>query len=148
MADKVFNEFKFGLLNGTYNLASGGNTITATLVMANTTVDTENDAIEDLADFTTLDVCDATAYAEVNLSTQTTSKVDANDEGKFNADDITFSAVNADASRALTGVLIFINNGSDATDKPICYLDTGFPITANGSDVVIILHADGLLNTE
>lgn len=56
--------------------------------------------------------------------------------GLFNADNSVFSAVTGDT---LECVVLYIDTGSAATSRLICYLDTptGLPLTPNGADVTL-----------
>ena len=104
MASAIPNSAKLRLMNGGLDLDTDD--IRARLVMTNTTCDTQVDAINDLADYTTIDPCDATGYADVQL-TESAAADDANDRAEFDANDISFTSLGGDASRAYQGVLLY-----------------------------------------
>ena len=66
MAPLVYNEFKRGNAAGEIDL--NADDIRIALVMTNTTVDTENDAITTIDDFTTLDEMDGANYSRAALA--------------------------------------------------------------------------------
>ena len=57
--------------------------------------------------------------------------------GVFNAANVTFAAV--PAGQAAEGIVLAKWTGSDATSPVLAYIDviTGFPLAANGGDIVI-----------
>lgn len=144
MASVVYNEFKRALAAGEIDLDSAGTTIKARLVMSNTTCDTENDGKAHLADFTTLDTCDSSGYADGTLDAKAVNKDDANDRAEFDADDETWAAL-ATCTRQIVGVLIykFVTNDSDSV--PIAYLEFASPKTPDGSDFTVQWNAEGIL---
>lgn len=143
MASKVPNSAKTLLLNGGLDLDT--NDIRARLVMTNTTCDTEVDAIDNLSDYTTIDPCDATGYADVAL-TETVAVVDASDLAKFDATDISFTGLGGDATRAAQGVLIYkYVDGTNTNDIPVCYLDLNTTAPTTATQVNVAFNASGIL---
>ena len=143
MASAVPNSAKLRLLNGGLDLDTDD--IRARLVMTNTTCDTEVDAINDLADYTTIDVADATGYADVAL-TESASAVDASDLAKFDASDISFTGLGGDATRDYQGVLLYkYVDGTNANDLPVCFIDFTSDIPSTATQVDVPWHADGIL---
>ena len=137
----VFNEAKRMLFAGELDL--NADDIRGLLVMSNTTVDTENDGILDLADFSTLDECDDDTYARQALTNETVTADDSNDRAEFDADDITFENT-GDATRDIAGLLLYKHvDGTAANDKPIAFYD--FTATLDGNDLVLTVDAEGLL---
>ena len=67
-------------------------------------------------------------------------------DGTFDAADITFSSVTGDESEA---VILYVDSGSDATSRLICFLDTvasGLPVTPNGGDITVTWNASGIFD--
>jgi hypothetical protein len=119
--------------------------IRARLVMTNTTCDTQVDAINDLADYTTIDPADAAGYADVQL-TESAAVDDANDRAEFDATDISFTGLGGDASRAYQGVLLYkYVDGTNANDIPVCYVDFTSTIPATATQVNVTWNAEGIL---
>jgi len=95
------------------------------------------------------DVADRAAAAQVpafasapNLANGTTT-IDSN-VGKFDADDLTFTALAGDPSESID---LFVDTGTDTTSLLIANFDdyTGLPLTPSGSDVVIVFAATGII---
>lgn len=102
-----------------------GKDIRARLCMTNTTCDTEIDAIDNLSDYTTIDVYDDSTYVDVALDTETVVANDTDDRGDFNtATDIIFTGLTGNATRDAQGVLLYeYIDGTDANDIPLLYID-------------------------
>ena len=143
MASAIPNSAKERLLNGGLDLNTDD--IRARLVMTNTTCDTEVDAINDLADYTTIDPADATSYADVQL-TESVNVDDTNNRGEFDATDISFSSLGGDASRAYQGVLIYkYVDGTNANDIPVCFVEFPTTVPATATQVNVNWNAEGIL---
>lgn len=130
MASQAYNEFKENIIDWLVTTA----TIKVLLLMTNTTADTENDGISATTDFTTLDEHDGSGYAQATLATKTATKDDANDRGKFDAADVTFSSLGA-GTRDVAGVLLCWNDGG--TLRPITWHEYASPRVADGGDFVV-----------
>lgn len=144
MASAIPNSAKVNLLNGTIDLDT--HDIRARLCMTNTTCDTEVDAIADLADYSTIDPCDATGYADVALASEAVAADDANDRAEFDATDASFTGLSGDASRDIQGVLIYkYVDGTDANDIPIAFIDFTSDIPSTATQIDIPWNAEGIL---
>lgn len=95
------------------------------------------------------DVADRTAGAQVpsfatapNLA-NTVSAIDSN-VGKFDADDLTFTALTGAASASID---LFKDTGTDTTSVMIANFDdyTGLPLTPSGGNVTIVFAATGII---
>lgn len=95
------------------------------------------------------DVADRLAASQVpafasapNLVNNATT-IDAS-VGKFDADDLTFTALTGDPSESLD---LFKDTGTDTTSVLILNADTytGLPITPSGGDVVVVWHSTGII---
>jgi hypothetical protein len=119
--------------------------IRARLVMTNTTCDTEVDAINDLADYTTIDASDATGYGDVALADEAVAADDPNDRAEFDATDISFEGLSGDATRAYQGVLLYkYVDGTDANDLPVMFVEFGETIPATATQVNVTWNAEGI----
>lgn len=134
MASQIFNEFKEELMKGNVDLDGG--TFKADLLMTNTTIDTENDAIVTNSNFTTPDVCDGANYVTKTLSTLAVTKVDASDKATWGADNLTWTALGA-STRAIQGVLIYKYDTSFNASMPIAFIQFSSNKTADGSDFTV-----------
>ncbi len=144
MASNIFNSALNGILNSTIDLDSDD--IRARLCMTNTTCDTEKDGIDNISDITTVDVSDATSYADVALTSEAVAVDDANDRSEFDADNVSFAGLGGDATRDYQGVLIYkYVDGTDANDIPIAFIDFTSDITKAATQVDVPWSAEGIL---
>ncbi len=145
MASKIPNSALANILNGTIDLNTSD--IRAKLLMTNTTCDTEIDAINNVDDYTTLDVCDATGYADVALTTEIVTANDADDRGDFDtASDIVFSGLSGDATRAFQGILLYkYVDGTAANDIPLAFVEFTSTIPATATQVTVPSSTTNLL---
>lgn len=151
MASVVYNKFKQRNAAGEIDLDL--DPIYTILVMTNTTVDTQNDGISEVGDFTTLDEFDGSGYssaARQELDSIAVNLDDANDRAEFDADDEVYSSL-GNGTRQIQGVVLYKDpddNGAaadDASNPVICYIE--FPATVNpgGGDLTITWDSEGIL---
>ena len=144
MASVIPNSALVRLLAGDIDL--NGDDIRARLCMTNTTCDTEIDAINDLADYTTIDVCDATGYADVALASEAVAADDTNDRAEFDANDLSFTGLSGDATRDIQGVLLYkFVDGTDANDLPVAFIDFTSDIPSTATQVDVPWSAEGII---
>jgi cytochrome c556 len=113
--------------------------------MSNTTVNTEQDAKDQVSDFTTLDEFNGSGYTSggLALDNQAVNIDDANNRAEFDSDDeaVTLGA----GTRSITGnlLLLFVTtlNGS----MPEHWLEFATPKTPDGSLFTFQMNAEGLL---
>lgn len=87
----IYNEFKFRVLNGTFNLANGQDTLRMILVTGHTVdIDADNGYADVSVDEET--GTGYTATGEV-LANQATSEDTTNDRGVLDADDVTWTGL-------------------------------------------------------
>lgn len=137
MASMIPNSAKANLINGTIDLNS--HDIRARLCMTNTTCDTEVDAINNLSDYTTIDVSDATGYADVALDTETVTANDTDNRGDFDtATNIVFSGLSGDATRDYQGILLYkYVDGTNANDIPLAFVEFTTAIAKEATQVTV-----------
>lgn len=144
MASAIPNSAKLRIMNG--NMDLDGSDIRARLCMTNTTCDTEIDSINDLADYSTIDPCDATGYADVALASEAVASDETNDRAEFDATDLSFTGLSGDASRDIQGVLLYkYVDGTDANDLPLCFIDFSSDIPSTATQVDVPWDAQGIL---
>ena len=145
MASKIPNTALGNLITGVIDLNSSD--IRARLVMTNTTCDTEIDAITNLSDYTTIDVGDATGYADVALDTETVTVNDTDNRADFDtATDIVFTGLSGDATRDYQGVLLYkYVDGTDANDIPFEYVDFSAVVVKEATQVTVPSSTTNLL---
>lgn len=143
MASVIYNEFKRANAAGEIDL--NADDIRIQLVMTNTTCDTENDAVVNIADFTTLDEMDGTNYVVKALANEAVNKDDTNDRAEFDADDVTYTAL-GNGTRAVQGALVYKHvDGTDANDLVIAFIEFSSTQNPGGSDFTISWDAEGIL---
>lgn len=141
MASQVYNEAKRGIAAGEIDLNADDMRIR--LLMTNTTADTENDAIVNIADFTTLDTFDGANYVDKALASEAVNKDDANDRAEFDADDLTWTALGA-GTRSIAGALLYkYVDGTDANDLVVAWIE--FSATPDGNNFQLNWNAEGIL---
>jgi len=144
MASAIPNSALNRLLSGGIDLDTDD--IRARLCMTNTTCDTEIDAINDLADYTTIDPADATGYADVALASEAVNTDDTNDRAEFDATDLSFTGLGGDATRSYQGVLLYkYVDGTNANDLPLCFIDFTSDIPSTATQVDVPWDAQGIL---
>ena len=143
MASAIPNSVLAALLQA--YLVSGAD-IRARLCMTNTTCDTEIDAITNLSDYTTIDVCDATGYADVALASEAAAADDTNDRAEFDATDLSFTGMSGDATRDIQGVLLYkFIDGTNANDLPVAFIDFTSDIPSTATQVDVPWNAEGII---
>ncbi len=144
MASAVPNSALLGILNSTIDLDADD--IRARLCMNTTTCDTEVDAITTLVNYTLIDVCDSTGYADVALTSEAVAADDANDRAEFDAADVSFTGLSGDATRVIQGVLLYkYVDGTNTNDIPIAFVDFTADIPVTATQVDIPWDAQGIL---
>jgi len=114
--------------------------VRAILCMTNTTADVEDDGKNIIDDFTTLDRCDDTGYADQAIANEATARDDANNRIEHDGDNVTF-ANNGDASRDVAGMLL-VDYVDGTNDIPLLWLDE--TISLDGNDVDVQWDAEGI----
>lgn len=137
----VYNIFIEAEMNGSIDLLTDD--LRAILVMSSTTVDTENDGIAFLADFTTLDEFDGANNERKVLAGRAVVLDDGIDGAKFDFDDITWTALGAGA-RQIQSMLLYKHVTNDTDSVPIAFLDFDSLKTADSSNFTAIIPADAL----
>lgn len=144
MASAIPNSAKANLINGGIDLNTDD--IRVRLCMTNTTCDTEVDAINNLSDYTTIDACDATGYADVALTSETVTADDTNNRAEFDAADVSFTGLSGDATRDIQGALVYkYVDGTNANDIPIAFVDFATDIPSTATQIDIPWDAQGIL---
>ena len=144
MASLVYNEAKGFFADGTVDWDTDD--IRVALLMTDTTADTQNDDVHDLADFTTLDECDATGYARVALASEAVNIDDGNDRAELDATNASFTGLSGDATRDIQGALVFkYVDGTAANDLAIAFIDFTADIPKTATQIDVPWDAQGIL---
>lgn len=127
----IYNEFKFRLLNGTYNLANGGDVLKMILVGSHTpNIDTHNGYAD-----VSVDELSGTGYTAggETLASQATSEDVTNDRGVLDADDVTWTGLNAGTPSH--GILYDDTPTTPQADPLIAYWEVTTP--SNGGNYTL-----------
>lgn len=145
MASKIPNSALANIINGTIDLNTSD--IRARLCMTNTTCDTEIDAINNLDDYTTIDVSDAGGYADVALTTETVTANDTDNRGDFDtASDVVFAGLGGDATRDYQGILLYLYvAGGDANCLPLCFINFTSNVPKESTQVTVPTSTTNIL---
>lgn len=137
MASGVYNNFKAELMNGSYNLGSGGNTLKLALLNNSHSFVAENDVFSDVS----ANQISGTGYTAggATLTNQAVSIDDTDDEGVFDADDVSWTTA---SFTAYHGVLY----NTSVTNDLILSIDFGGAQTVTAGTFTIQWNAEGILN--
>lgn len=137
MANAIYNSFKRDIMNGSIDLDT--DTIKIALVTSSYTPDI--DAHEDFADIT--NEVSGTGYTAGGETLSTTVSVDdTDDEGVFDATDVTWST----ATITARGAVVYKDTGTASTSPLVCYIDFEEDKTSTDGDYVVTFATEGILN--
>ena len=138
MANVVYNYTKAELLRG--HIALDSDTIKVALVTSSYTPDI--DTHENFDDIT--NEVSGTGYTAggAALANKAVTKDTTDDEGVFDADDLTWSSASITARAAI----VYKDTGTPATSQLVAYIDFTEDKTASGGDFTIQWNAEGILN--
>jgi len=138
MATTIYNSFKKKIMDGSIDLDT--DTIRVALVTSSYTVSQDNH--EDYADITNEVVGTGYTAKGAALANKAVTKDNTDNEGVFDADDVTWSS----SSITARGAIIYKDSGTAATSWFICYVDFGSNQTSSAGDFKIAWNAEGILN--
>jgi hypothetical protein len=138
MADVIYNSFKRDIMNGGIDLDT--DTIKVALVTSTYTPDQD---VHDNFDDITNEVS-GTGYTAggATLGTVTVTADTTDNEGVFDAADVTWSTSTITAR----GAVIYKSTGVASTSKLICYLDFTTDKSSSSGDFTIQWGSEGILN--
>lgn len=141
MASLVYNNFKYRQLGDTsvtpINLKT--DTIKIALVSSSYTPADAHDFFDDV----TNEVSASGTYSAGGATlTVTTSQDNTDDEGVFDATDVSFTT----ATITARGAVIYKSTGTASTSPLICYIDFGSDQTSTLGTFTITFAAEGILN--
>ena len=144
MASRIYNEALRAIAAGEYDLNAAD--IRAKLLMTDTTADTQNDGVVVVSDITTLDLCNATGYADIDMASLAVNKDDPNDRAEFAAANLVYSGLSGDGTRDYQGVLLYVYvDGNPANDKVIAFIDFTADIPKAATQVTMPWDAQGII---
>jgi hypothetical protein len=138
MANVIYNAFKTNLMKKSIDLVN--DTIKIALV---TSAYTPNQDTHDFFDDVTNEVGASGTYsAGGGTLTTTVSQDDTDNEGVFDATDISFTT----ATITARGAVIYKSTGTASTSPLICYIDFGADKSSTAGTFAIVFAAEGILN--
>lgn len=146
MANFVTNKFKELVAKAQLNLTS--DTIRVLLERSTSTYVPNKDH-NFLSDLSGLVEVSVTSYSRKSLANKAVSKDDVNDRAEFDADDVSFGAL--ETGQVVKAVIVYQQVGGDDTtpgnDPFLAYIDTatGLPLTLNGGAVTMVIDTEGLI---
>lgn len=142
MASGVYNYFKTFLMDGTYNLANGGDSIKCMLLNNSHTFVPENDGWADVS----ANEISGSGYPNGDsnvLQGQSIAIDDTDDEGVFDATDIAWTSASFTAYHA---VIYDDTPTSPQADPLICSIDFGGAQTVAAGTFTIQWDTEGIIN--
>jgi hypothetical protein len=138
MANVIYNSFKRDIMNGGIDLDT--DTIKVALVTSSYTPD--QDAHDNFDDVT--NEVSGTGYTAggATLASVSISADNTDNEGVFDAADVTWSSSTITAR----GAVIYKSTGTASTSKLIAYIDFGADKSSSSGDFTIQWDSEGILN--
>jgi hypothetical protein len=138
MADVIPNAFKKNIMNGGIDL----DTDTIKVMLTTSSYTPDQDAHEFKSSVT--NEVSGTGYTAggASLANKAVTADNTDNEGVFDADDVTWSTSTITARYAV----VYKSTGSDATSPIICVLDFGSDKVSSAGNFTITWAAEGILN--
>jgi len=138
MADVIYNSFKRKIMDGSIDLDT--DTIKVALVTSSYTPDQD---AHDFFDDVTNEVS-GTGYTAggTTLANKSVTADNTDNEGVFDADDITWAASTITAR----GAVIYKSTGTPSTSPLIAYLDFSTDKTSSAGTFAVTWNSEGILN--
>jgi hypothetical protein len=139
MASVIYNSFKRDIMNGSIDLDT--DTIKCALVTSSYTPD--QDAHDNYDDITN-EVANGNGYTTGGqaLANKAVTADNTDNEGVFDADDVTWSASTITAR----GAVLYKDTGTPSSSKLICYVDFLADYSSNNGNFTIQWASEGILN--
>jgi len=148
MANAFYNRAAKRLLAAEENYASA--TLKIMLVKSTYTFNRDHDVVGSGAGTPGGEEVTGTGYTggfggagRKTLANKVFSEDDVNDRGEMDCDDVTWLAISTGATGS---AIVIIEKTSDSDSELIAYIDSGFPVTTGGEDLVLKINAEGLLH--
>ena len=140
MANAIYNRFKQGILAGDYDLDNASVEVKVALVTSAYSPDI--DTHEDYADIT--NEVTGTGYTAGGklLANKAVTKDTTDDEGVFDADDVSWTSSTITAR----GAVVYVDTGTDSTSLLIAYFDFGEDKSSSSGTFTIQWNAEGIIN--
>jgi hypothetical protein len=141
MASLVYNNYKTRMLGSGTMVDLDGDTIKLALLTSSYTPD--QDAHDFFDDVSANEVAASGTYSAGGATlTVTLTQDNTDDEGVFDATDVSFTSATITARYAV----IYKSTGNAATSPLICLIDFGSSIVSTGGTFTITFAAEGIIN--
>ena len=147
MADTVFNRGKYLLTTG--GIVWGTTDMRALLIktddngtLPSGAYDPDLNTVADLEAVSNVSEMSGTGYSRKTMGGMAATEDDTNNRVVLDANDLTWTAINAGTARA---VVVYKYNASDASAELLSIHDTNFPKTTNGGDLTVQWPATGVV---
>jgi hypothetical protein len=137
----VYNNFKERVMEGAFDLTS--DTIKIALVSGYTANIDTHTAWNTTSAPGSLEFAATGNYTEKTLTSLAVTQDDANDRGKFDAADVTWSSLNLSATSASPSHAVMYKDHATATDELICYWEV--TTASNGGNYTLQFNTAGIL---
>lgn len=139
MASTIYNAFKSELMKGSFNLTS--DTIKIALVSSSYSPNIDSHVF--FSDVTN-EVSASGSYSAGGgtLANKTVTQDNTDDEGVFDADDISFTS----ATITARGAVVYKSTGTASTSRLICYIDFGTDVVSTAGTFAIVFNSEGIVN--
>lgn len=140
----VYNGFKEWLMEGVYNLASGGDTLQMTL---HNTYAPNIDTDDLWADISATEYGAGSGYTSggETLATQDVTRDTTDDEGVFDADNVTWTSLGPLSPNPPEEAVLWDTTPTSPLDPLICYWELGTTLT-NGGNYTLQFATEGIVN--
>lgn len=142
MASAVYNAFKYRQLGDTSVTPINLKTDTIKLALCSSSYTPDVDAHDFFNDITNEVSSSGTYSAGGATLTVTTSQDNTDDEGVFDATDVSFTSATITARYAI----IYKDTGVASTSPLICYIDFGTDQSSSAGTFTITFASEGILN--
>lgn len=138
MANVIYNSFKKNIMNGSIDL----DTDTIKVMLVTSSYTPNQDTHEFKSDVTNEVTGTGYTAGGATLSNKSVTQDNTDDEGVFDADDVTWS----NSTITARGAVLYKSTGNDATSPLICYFDFGENKSSSNGDFSIQWNSEGIIN--
>jgi hypothetical protein len=139
----IYNNFKEQVMEGIFNLASGGHTLKQILLTGHTP-DIDADTV--YADVSAEEYGSGSGYTAggATVGSQDVTQDNTNDQGVFDAADVLWSSLGALSPATPSHTIMFDDTPTSPADPLICYWELGATAT-NGGNYTLQFGANGII---
>jgi len=138
MADVIYNAFKKNIMNGSIDL----DTDTIKVMLTTSTYEPSQDNDTYMNQVTNEVTGTGYTAGGATLANEAVTQDNTDNEGVFDADDVTWSTSTITARYAV----IYKSSGASTTSPLICCIDFGADKSSSGGNFTIQWNAEGILN--